>query len=194
MSTHTKPTRERILDAAELLFEQHGFETTSTRQIAEAAEANSAAPNFHFTSKENLVKEVFRRRMEPLVEKRLELLQKVLDASRKPDVGAIYDSFVSPLVELRKSSNKNEQAFLSLLARNTLAPRKEFIELLEMELADYVNAYVKALSLALPHLTRATVRTRFDLSMATIARAFNHPKAKVDKEARTFILAGLAAD
>ena len=83
---------------------------------------------------------------------------------------------------------------MSLLARNTLAPRKESVELLETDLADYVDAYVKALSSALPHLTTATVKTRFDLTMATIARAFNHPKGNADKVAREFILAGLSTD
>ena len=94
--TKAKPTKDRILDAAELLFEQHGFEATSTRLIATAAEANSAAPNFHFSTKENLIKEVFRRRMEPLVAERMRLLQQVLDSASEPDIGAIYDSFVSP--------------------------------------------------------------------------------------------------
>lgn len=194
MNTHSVPTSERILDAAELLFEQYGFEATSTRQIAEAAQANSAAPNFHFTTKENLIKEVFRRRMQPLVQDRLALLQKVRNGVQKDSVGAIYDSFVDPLIELSRSSDKNKQAFLSLLSRNTLAPRKEFDDLLKTELADYVDAYVKALSSALPHLSAATVRIRFDLAMATIARAFHHSKDNATKEAKRFILAGLEAN
>lgn len=186
------PTSTRILDAAELLFEQNGFESTSTRQIAEAAEANSAAPNFHFSSKENLIKEVFRRRMEPLVEERLVGLQQTLEASDIPDLGSIYDSFVDPLIKLRKSRDKNKQAFLRLLARNTLAPRAEFNDLLRTDLANYVDAYAKALSKALPNIAPAVVRTRFDLAMATIARAFTETSANTQKEAREFVLAGLS--
>ena len=109
MNAHTIRTSERILNAAELLFEKHGFEATSIRQIAEAAQANSAAPNFHFTTKENLIKEVFRRRMQPLVQARLELLRNVLSENPKASVGGIYDSFVEPLIELNKSTDKNKQ-------------------------------------------------------------------------------------
>ncbi|MBL4679351.1 MAG: TetR/AcrR family transcriptional regulator [Pseudomonadales bacterium] len=194
MNTRQKRTKERILDAAELLFEERGFESTSTRRIAEAANANSAAPNFHFTSKENLIKEVFRRRMGPLVEQRMSLLTSVLKNQDKPDVAAIYDSFVDPLIELRQGSDKNKQAFLLLLARNALAPRKEFNELLETELMDYVTAYAKALQQVLPHLKPRTISLRFDLAMATIARAFNDPEGNMDKVVKQFVLAGLTAD
>lgn len=187
----TKPTKDRILDASELLFEQNGFEATSTRQIAQAANANSAAPNFHFSSKENLIKEVFRRRMVPLVEERLSRLQQALDGPDTPDLEAIYDSFVDPLIELRKSTDKNKQAFLRLLARNTLAPRAEFTELLKTDLVDYVDTYSKALSKALPHLPPGVVRTRFDLAMATIARGLSDGRTNTHKEVREFVLAGL---
>jgi len=193
MNTKTKPTKERILDAAELLFEQNGFDSTSTRQIADKASANSAAPNFHFGTKDNLIREVFQRRMKPLVEQRLKLLQQTLEVSDVPDIGAIYDSFVDPLIKLRRSPDKNKQAFLQLLARNTLAPHKEFTTLLETDLADYISAYAAALNKALPKLRSKEIRVRFDLAMATIACACNHPEAKVDKAARDFVLAGLTA-
>lgn len=188
----TKPTNARILDAAELLFELNGFEATSTRQIAQAAEANSAAPNFHFSSKENLIKEVFRRRMEPLVEDRLKRLQRILETSNEPDLGSIYDSFVEPLIELRKSRDKNKQAFLRLLARNTLAPRPEFTELLTTDLAPYVESYTDALTQALPNIAPAVVRIRFDLAMATIARGFSSAGINTHEETRGFVLAGLS--
>jgi AcrR family transcriptional regulator len=46
------PTKERILDAAEALFMEHGFEATSLRQITALAEVNLAAVSYHFGSKE----------------------------------------------------------------------------------------------------------------------------------------------
>ena len=55
-------TRQRILDAAESLFTESGFDATTLRQITGAAEVNLAAVNYHFGSKEELIREVFRRR------------------------------------------------------------------------------------------------------------------------------------
>ena len=50
-------TREKILDAAEALFAEHGFEGASMRMITARAGVNLAAVNYHFGSKENLLRE-----------------------------------------------------------------------------------------------------------------------------------------
>ena len=78
-------TRERILDAAERLFMAHGYEGTSMRQITGEAAVNLAAVNYHFGSKESLMQEVFRRRLDWLNEERLRVLDHMeADANGKP--------------------------------------------------------------------------------------------------------------
>ena len=64
MTTTHFNTKDRILGAAEELFAQYGFAGTSLRQVTSRADVNIAAVNYHFGSKENLVNEVFRRRMD----------------------------------------------------------------------------------------------------------------------------------
>ena len=59
-----KETQTRILDAAEELFMQHGFESASMRMLTAKAGVNLAAVNYHFGSKDALVEAVFRRRDE----------------------------------------------------------------------------------------------------------------------------------
>ena len=61
MTTPHFSTKERILNAAEALFAQHGFAGTSLRLVTGRADVNLAAVNYHFGSKENLVAEVFRQ-------------------------------------------------------------------------------------------------------------------------------------
>ena len=70
-------TRERILDAAERLFMAHGYDGTSMRMITGEAAVNLAAVNYHFGSKEMLMKEVFRRRLGWLNEERLRVLDEM---------------------------------------------------------------------------------------------------------------------
>src|SRR5262245_16070249 len=48
------PTRQRLLDAAERLFAEKGFEGTSVDEITREAGANRAAISFHFGGKEQL--------------------------------------------------------------------------------------------------------------------------------------------
>ena len=58
-------TKERILDTAEVLFAQKGYQAVSVREITSAARCNLAAVNYHFGKKENLYLEVFRSRWVP---------------------------------------------------------------------------------------------------------------------------------
>lgn len=53
-----KKTKDRILESAAELFAVKGYVNTSIQEISEAAEANIAAVNYHFKSKELLFHEV----------------------------------------------------------------------------------------------------------------------------------------
>ena len=63
MDSANKDTATRILDAAERLFVEHGFEATSLRTITQQAEVNLAAVNYHFGSKDALFQAVLVRRL-----------------------------------------------------------------------------------------------------------------------------------
>ena len=53
-------TRERLLDVAGKLFADKGFAEATVAEICRGAEANIAAVNYHFGSKENLYQEAWR--------------------------------------------------------------------------------------------------------------------------------------
>ena len=61
----TTDTKERILDAAERLFAAHGFGETSMRALTAAAGVNLAAANYHFGSKDGVLRAILLRRLEP---------------------------------------------------------------------------------------------------------------------------------
>ena len=67
-----RDTKQRLLDAAELLFATHGFEGTSMRAITQAADTSLSAANYHFGSKQALIEAALVRRIEPLNRRRLE--------------------------------------------------------------------------------------------------------------------------
>jgi AcrR family transcriptional regulator len=69
-----KNTTERLLEAAERLFAKQGIRATSLKAITEYAEVNIAAVNYHFRSKEALVRAVYERSFQPLNKERLRLL------------------------------------------------------------------------------------------------------------------------
>lgn len=54
MSGQTIPTKERILKSASLIFGKKGFKDATIRMIAQAAQVNVAAINYHFQGKKGL--------------------------------------------------------------------------------------------------------------------------------------------
>ena len=68
------PSRDLILDAAERLFATKGFAATTIKQIATAADVNSALLYYYFENKETLYRETIRRILSAMTGEGLGLL------------------------------------------------------------------------------------------------------------------------
>jgi AcrR family transcriptional regulator len=95
-------TKQRILDAAERLFVEQGFDSASMRSITSKAGVNLAAVNYHFGNKESLVGAVMDRRIAPLNRERLERLDQLErgDRASAPELGDLVEAFVGPALRL----------------------------------------------------------------------------------------------
>ncbi|MBT3402052.1 MAG: TetR family transcriptional regulator, partial [Rhodospirillaceae bacterium] len=90
-------TRQRILDAAERLFSEHGINGVSLRTITAEAGANSAAANYHFGTKKGLLDAVFERYATGMAEERETLLADCHPApGRPPLLEQIISAFLEP--------------------------------------------------------------------------------------------------
>ncbi|MFC5142697.1 TetR/AcrR family transcriptional regulator [Actinomycetospora rhizophila] len=71
-------TRERILDAAERLFAEHGVHGVSNRQVAEAAgQGNTAVVGYHFGTKTDLVRAIVHRHGAAIEQTREQMVARV---------------------------------------------------------------------------------------------------------------------
>ena len=61
-------TKDKILKAAARLFSEKGFDKVTTREIASAIGINSASIYYHFSSKEEILKNLYRFYSERLQE------------------------------------------------------------------------------------------------------------------------------
>ena len=77
--------RARILEAADALFGELGFDAASTREIAERSGVNKALIHYHFKNKEGLLASVLERYYEDLAATVLEALQSEADLRTKLD-------------------------------------------------------------------------------------------------------------
>ncbi len=146
----TGDTKERILDSAEKLFADSGFDGTSLRRITARAEANLAAVHYHFGSKEALFQAVLARRLEPINRRRIELLDLLeRDATEPPpDMRAVLRAFLEPpLREIRRLGETGEQ-FIRLASRAHSEPnpqvRAVFLPLFREVMQRFVVAFRRA--------------------------------------------------
>lgn len=115
----TRLKREKILDAAELLFSERGFFGVSVRDITNHVGSRLAAVNYHFDSKENLFIEVLIRRIQPLSQARLARLDAIdVEAySQTALVEAIVRAFVEPMIDFCLNDDPGWRHYCRLVAQ-----------------------------------------------------------------------------
>ena len=93
-------TQYKILDAAQSLFAETGFNDTSLRQITSLAEVNLASVNYHFGSKKELIQAVLQRYLIVLMPRLDQEFTRLLAAQQPNNLNQVLTVFVKPLLEL----------------------------------------------------------------------------------------------
>ena len=144
-------TRQRILDAAELLFAERGFHSVSVRDITAAAGVDVALINYHFGSKQLLFESVFMRRAEVLNAERMLRLEAVVQRAhpRAPKPEDIIDAFTHPLLDRSERGGAGCKAYFALIAQ--VNNSTEFGGLMMTRYFDpVVHAFIAALRRVFP--------------------------------------------
>jgi AcrR family transcriptional regulator len=160
-------TRTRILDAAEELFMQHGFEGTSMRHLTSRAGVNLAAVNYHFGSKHALIEAVFRRRLDPMNAARIAALEQLEASSISPE--SIIRAFVGPSLRMIEDAKGGGRNFIRLLGRTYSEPAKAVRALIGQMYAPAMERYKGALERALPQMPRDELVWRMHFMFGTLA-------------------------
>jgi AcrR family transcriptional regulator len=172
-------TRDRLLDAAERLFAQHGYQATTMRAVTTEAAANIAAVNYHFGSKQGLLEAVVHRALGPVVEERRSRLD-ALEAVGDPSVEAIVDAIIAPLIE-RVGAEPEGSRVIRLLGRLFVDPDPEMRALVKAEVSEAEKRQLGMLEHALPEIPREELwlrmRSMFAVVGAHLTGAFDTPAA-----------------
>ena len=169
MATTHFSTKDRILGAAEELFAQFGFSGTSLRQVTSRADVNIAAVNYHFGSKENLVNEVFRRRMDEMSAHRLAALKASLElhaGAREPILAAC----VEPALAIAQDRHGGA-AFVRVVARAYAEKNDSLRKFLSDHYGHVLRDFAKAIAACVPALSKEELYWRLDFLAGALTYA-----------------------
>lgn len=162
-------TKERILGVAETLFARHGFAGASLRQVTAAANVNLAAVNYHFGSKESLIEEVFRRRLDELNRHRLAALA-AIEANPSRTLEDVLDAFIRPALEQSMDSTGGT-AFVRVLARAYAEHDERLRKFLSDNYGHVLREFASAFSRLLPRLSKDELYWRLDIVAGALTYA-----------------------
>ena len=162
-------TKDRILHAAEELFAAQGFATTSLRQVTSRADVNIAAVNYHFGSKENLVNEVFRRRMDDMSHERLAALQRAVEA-HPGELEPILAAFVEPALAMAQDRHGGG-AFIRVIARAYAESNDSLRKFLSDQYGHVPREFAKALGACVSGLGKEDLYWRLDFLSGALTYA-----------------------
>jgi AcrR family transcriptional regulator len=152
-------TQERLLDAAERLFGERGFDGTSLRAVTQAAGTSVSAAHYHFGSKEALLVATIRRRTEPITRARLEGLERLeREAAGTPiPLERLLDAFLRPIFEYRAARGDHGETFRRIAARLFSDPPAVVADLKREIFGPTVERFMSALARALPERSSRSI-------------------------------------
>jgi AcrR family transcriptional regulator len=162
-------TRQRILGAAEALFAERGFAAASLRQVTAAAKVNLAAVNYHFGSKDNLIEEVFRRRLDELSRRRLERLAD-LAGTGSMTLESLLDAFITPALEL-SLDREGGSVLMRVLARAFAEHNSNLRKFLSDNYGYVLKDFAAAFAKLLPQLDKEELYWRLDIAIGALTYA-----------------------
>lgn len=168
-STAHFSTKDRILSAAEELFAQNGFAGTSLRQVTTRADVNIAAVNYHFGSKENLVNEVFRRRMDDMTALRLAQLKRATE-QQPGELEPVLAAFVEPALAMSQDRHGGG-AFVRVVARAYAEKNDSLRKFLSDHYGHVLREFGKAILACVPGLSKEELYWRLDFLAGALTYA-----------------------
>jgi AcrR family transcriptional regulator len=169
-------TREKLLDAAEALVAEHGFDRVSVRDITSAAGVNLATVSYHFGSRDALLDALIARYIAPINLDRLRLLDvhEQLCGEKPVPLLAILDAFVRPMLEQAVSGGQSERLFYKMLGRCMSERSYRLPDELAVVFETVAARFSQALQRVLPEIPQKVLMWRLHFVFGTIAQTLVH--------------------
>jgi AcrR family transcriptional regulator len=161
-------TEQRLLDAAELMFAEYGYEGTSLRTITEQADEHVGLMTYYFKTKEQLFDKVVHRRATEMHRQRLAALKEVGFEARTPLqlIRAIIWAYAGPMIKARLADSSQWQAHVRIMA--SLMNQKRWVPLVRKHYDPCVAVFLEHYRRALPEVNFDSLLNAFSFVSSTM--------------------------
>jgi AcrR family transcriptional regulator len=168
-------TKEQIVRAAERLFAERGLDGVSLRTIGAAAGSrNNSVVQYHFGTKEQLVRAVFEFRQPRLQERR----RMLIDERRPADLRGWVECQCRAVLEQSELDGSSYMRFVAMLYQHA---HYESFASLPLDAQEATRAFQERVASYLPHLPEPLRSVRVARAMGLIVQvAANRERARVD--------------
>ena len=148
-------TKERISNAAEILFSEHGYENVSMKNITDLAQTNIASVNYHFGTKLRLLADVFSHRARDLNKERLHRLQEcaITSKSGEIEIEEILRAFLEPSYRTGQESEHGKH-FQRIMSQMSASPNSEVRQILFQTFNKVSQEFLSLLKKACKNISR----------------------------------------
>jgi len=169
-------TKSILIQTGERLFAQHGFSAVSLRQIISASKVNLAAIHYHFGSKEALIQAILSRRIGPLNQERIDLLEAALQQSHPnpPPLDRLLEAVISPPLRLSRDTQRGGDIFMRLIGRAMSDPDPKIQEMLILQFKTLVERFFPEFQKVLPGLPQAELFWRLHFTAGAMIHTMTH--------------------
>ncbi|EGR4245127.1 TetR/AcrR family transcriptional regulator [Vibrio cholerae] len=159
-------TKEKILDVAEGLFAEYGFNDTSLRTITSKAGVNLASVNYHFGDKKTLVRAVLNRYLEAFMPEMKQSLER-LNERDDYDMAEVFEALRVPLRSLSELRPNGTSRFMLLIGRGYTDVQGHLRWFITNRYNDVLTLFTDSVLKANPNLTRETLFWRLHFTLGT---------------------------
>jgi AcrR family transcriptional regulator len=169
-SSAASDTKTRILDAAEELFVEVGYDGMSLRQITSAAEVNLAAVNYHFGGKDPLTHAMLARRLDRLNQERLTALDAYQAAhGARITTEHVLIAMFAPALRMSHADATGGRRFLRFLGRAYTDVSPVVQGFIATHYTATLTRFFTAFQQTLPHLPREELGFRLHFAMGALS-------------------------
>jgi AcrR family transcriptional regulator len=159
-------TKKKIVQVAETMFSEKGFNETSLRAITSKANVNLASVNYHFGDKKTLIRAVLDQYLEAFMPA-LGIALSKLENQENVTMSDVFSAIKEPLMSLNKVNEQGASRFMLLVGRGYTDVQGHLRWFILNHYDDVLQQFVAAVSRANQDLTKEEVFWRLHFTLGT---------------------------